>query len=61
MNFKKQSFTSTHVFGEFYGVSYENLNSIDQLEEILTKGFEESKAKCLGIMTIIFKQMVLLY
>ncbi|WP_051355841.1 adenosylmethionine decarboxylase [Acetobacterium malicum] len=55
VNFEEFSFTGTHVFGELYGVSYENLDSIDQLEEILTRGIEESKAKCLGIMTKKFK------
>jgi len=45
---------------ELYGVSYEKLDSIDQLEEILTLGIEESKAKCLGIVTEKFNLTVFL-
>ena len=52
---EEYDFTGVHVFGELYGLSEDDLNSIDQLEEIMTTGIEESKAKCLGIMSKKFK------
>lgn len=55
---KKQDsfdFCGKHVFGELYGVDDAILDSIDQLEKIMTIGIENSQASCLGLMTKKFK------
>lgn len=48
-------FIGTHILGEFYGVSYEKINSLDFMENLLVKGVEATKATICGTSIKKFK------
>ncbi len=55
MSQNEHKFFGNHVFGEMYGIKFQQLNDLKYLETLLSQGIEESGATLCSIQSKVFE------